>query len=138
MSAAPELNLTDFEAMKTTDDLIIIDFWAVWCGPCKVMSPVFDKLSGDPEFQHLKFFKVNVDEKPELAELFGVQGIPSFPIIKFSKDGNFSIEKNLVKMLVGAQEPLTFRQKILDSIQDFATSVAVEDELKAEAMDASA
>jgi thioredoxin 1 len=62
---------------------IVIDFWAEWCGPCKVMGPVFEELS--KEMKDVKFAKVNVDHSPEIAQEFGVQGIPTFVVIKNGK-----------------------------------------------------
>ena len=64
----------NFEAeVKNSDVPVVIDFWAAWCGPCKMMGPVVDQLSDELEGQ-VKVGKVNVDEQPELAAQFGVIG----------------------------------------------------------------
>ena len=56
--------------------LILIDFWAEWCGPCKMMAPVFEELNLQEE--RVKFCRVNVDEEEELSRIFGIQSIPTF------------------------------------------------------------
>lgn len=59
---------------------VVIDFFADWCGPCKMLSPVLEKLSAvNPD---VKFYKVNIDENPSLADEFEVQSIPNIVIIK--------------------------------------------------------
>ena len=60
---------------------VLIDFWAVWCGPCKMMSPFIDELAGEYEGR-IKFGKVNVDEENELAGLHGIVSIPAFVLYK--------------------------------------------------------
>lgn len=77
------LNITkenfDSEVMAA-DGLVAVDFWAVWCGPCKMLAPVFEQLS--TEMPTVKFCKVNVDEQPELARKFAVSSIPTVVLIK--------------------------------------------------------
>ena len=79
------------EVLKS-DKKVLVDFWASWCGPCRMVSPLVDELAEEhPEF---KFCKVNVDEQPDLANRFKIMSIPS--LITF-KDGN------LKDMSVGAK-----------------------------------
>lgn len=77
------LNITkeniDTEVMSS-DGLIAVDFWAAWCGPCKMLAPIFEQLSN--EMTNVKFCKVNVDEQPELARQFAVSSIPTIVLIK--------------------------------------------------------
>lgn len=80
----------DMEVLKSKKP-VIIDFWAVWCGPCKMVAPTFEALSA--ELPEIKFGKVNVDEQPELAQKFKVMTIPTFLLFK---DGQ------LVDQTVGA------------------------------------
>ena len=79
-----ELNENNFETeiLKATG-LILVDFWAEWCGPCRVLSPVVSELAQDYAGK-LKVGKVNVDENNALAARYGVMSIPT---LKFFKDG---------------------------------------------------
>lgn len=67
-----------FEEMK--DELIVLDFYADWCGPCKMIAPFFQEVS--EKIEGVKFVKVNVDEEGDLAKEFGVQSIPTLVILK--------------------------------------------------------
>lgn len=62
---------------------VLLDFWASWCGPCRMLSPVVDEIAD--ETQSVKVGKVNVDEEPELAQKFGVMSIPMLAVIKDGK-----------------------------------------------------
>ena len=67
------------EAKKT----LVVDFWAEWCGPCRMLSPVVDQIA--EETAGVKVGKVNVDEEPELARQFGVMSIPTLVVMKDGK-----------------------------------------------------
>lgn len=60
---------------ETKDGVCVIDFWAGWCGPCRMLSPIIDELS--EEHPEIKFYKVNVDEESDLAGAFGISSIPA-------------------------------------------------------------
>ena len=80
-----EINKADFEAeVLQSEKPVIVDFWAPWCGPCKMMGPVFEELSGD--MADAKFVKVNVDENQDLAGDNAVQGIPTLIVFKGGKE----------------------------------------------------
>lgn len=66
---------------------VLVDFWAPWCGPCRMLSPVLDELAGEMSGQ-VKILKVNVDEEPELASKFGVMTIPTVIAFKQGKEAN--------------------------------------------------
>jgi len=75
--------ITDAEFKDATDSgLVLVDFWATWCGPCKMQSPVIEELS--EEMSDVEFFKVDVDENKETAQEFGIMSIPTLLI---KKDG---------------------------------------------------
>ncbi|HIX90317.1 MAG TPA: thioredoxin [Candidatus Agathobaculum pullicola] len=75
---------TNFDSeVLTSEKPVLIDFWASWCGPCKMLSPVIDKIAD--EISDVKIGKVNVDEQPELARQFGVMSIPTLVFMKNGK-----------------------------------------------------
>lgn len=68
---------------------VLIDFWATWCGPCKMLSPIIDEIAD--EVSDAKVCKVNVDEEPELAAEFQVMSIPTIAVVKDGKVTNTSV-----------------------------------------------
>lgn len=62
---------------------VLVDFWASWCGPCRMIAPVLDELSKERE--DVKIVKINVDEEPELASRFGVMSIPTLLVFENGK-----------------------------------------------------
>lgn len=69
----------DKEVLKS-DKPVVTDFWAPWCGPCRITGPIFEELSN--EMKQLKFVKVNVDENPEVAGKYGIMSIPTLILFK--------------------------------------------------------
>lgn len=77
-----ELNNENFEKeVLQSEKPVLIDFWAIWCGPCRMMSPVVDEIA-ETMGEKVKVCKVNIDENQELAEKYGVMTIPTFLVIK--------------------------------------------------------
>ncbi|MBQ8732767.1 MAG: thioredoxin [Oscillospiraceae bacterium] len=77
------LNVTKdtFDAIVTqSTQPVLLDFWASWCGPCRMVSPVIDEIA--EENPQITVGKVNVDEEPELAQAFGVMSIPTLVVIR--------------------------------------------------------
>lgn len=70
-----ELNSANFD-QSISKGLVLVDFWAEWCGPCKMMHPVFERMS--KKYRHIQFARVNVDQSQDISMKFGVQAIPTF------------------------------------------------------------
>ena len=71
------------EEVLNSDKPVLLDFWASWCGPCRMVSPIIDEIAG--ERADIKVGKINVDEQPELAAKFSVMSIPTLVVIKDGK-----------------------------------------------------
>ena len=69
---------------ETSQGLVLIDFWATWCGPCRMQAPILEQLAGEFHEDELKILKMDVDENPNTAREFGIMSIPT---LLFKKDG---------------------------------------------------
>jgi thioredoxin 1 len=85
-----------------SDKLVVVDFWAPWCGPCRLVGPILEEIAVDNDSK-LKVVKVNVDENPALAQRYGIRGIPT---MMFFKGGE------AVDMTVGAAMKDRIQEKI--------------------------
>lgn len=75
-----QINKNNFESLKSESRTVLIDFYADWCGPCRMVSPIVDEIAN--ERADLLVCKVNVDDEPELASQFGVFSIPTLAVMK--------------------------------------------------------
>lgn len=77
-----EVTDKNFEAEVLKSDVpVMIDFWAEWCGPCRAMAPVVDKIAAEKK-DVLKVVKMNIEENPDTPTKYGIRGIPTFMIFK--------------------------------------------------------
>jgi thioredoxin 1 len=80
-----ELNDNNFnEEVVNSEDVVLVDFWAEWCGPCKMIAPIVEKISNDYEGK-IKVGKVDVDSNPTVSSTFGIRSIPTLLIFKSGK-----------------------------------------------------
>ena len=91
----------DAEVLKS-DVLVVVDFWAPWCGPCRLVGPILEEIADENDGK-LKVVKVNVDENPALSQRYGIRGIPT---MMFFKGGD------QVDMTVGAAMKDHIQEKI--------------------------
>ena len=75
-----ELTSHDFDQKKSENELLLVDFWAEWCGPCKSMHPIFSRMA--KKYKSVRFARVNVDNAQDIARRYGVQSIPTFIMFK--------------------------------------------------------
>ena len=97
------VNKDNFNEVKNSEKTVLLDFYADWCGPCRMVSPLVDEIA-DENPQYL-VGKINVDEEPELAEAFGVSSIPMLVVMKNGE---------IVNQSLGARP----KQQILNLLED--------------------
>ncbi|MBP3604370.1 MAG: thioredoxin [Lachnospiraceae bacterium] len=102
--AALHITKENFEGEVLKSDIpVLVDFWAAWCGPCKMLMPIIEELAG--EVTGVKICKVNVDEEPELAAKYQVMTIPTLVVIKdgeVMKKSSGVISKNAILDMINA------------------------------------
>ena len=106
MDRTIELTKDNFQKIIDENDVVFVDFWASWCGPCMQFKPVFEEASGN--FENAVFGKVNTEEQPELAAAFGIRSIPTLMAFR---------EKVMLFNQPGALPPPVFN-KLVNQVLD--------------------
>ncbi len=103
-----ELNSADFESVVLRSKTpTIVDFWAAWCGPCKLLSPIFEEL--EKEFKgKLNFAKINVDENPAIGQNYDIMSIPCFIMFHQGKEAH---------RFVGLMQKAELKKLVNDALQ---------------------
>ena len=104
--ATLELNKENFESTLNDNNILLVDFWAEWCGPCKMFGPTFEKVA--EKHQDIAFAKVNTEEQQEIAASFGIRSIPTLGVFK---------ENVLVFMQPGAL-PETALEELVEKVRE--------------------
>lgn len=97
------VNKNNFEEeVLSSSQPVLADFWASWCGPCRMLSPIVDEVA-EEKIGSVKVVKINVDEEPELAQQYGVMSIPTLILFKNGQVTNTSVgvhpKADILKML---------------------------------------
>lgn len=102
-----ELTKENFEEVITSNDLVVVDYWADWCGPCKTFGPIFEKVSED--FPDAIFAKVDTQNEQEIASWFQIRSIPTLMIFRekvivFSQPG--ALPEGALREIIGKAKSL--------------------------------
>ncbi|HEX7016224.1 MAG TPA: thioredoxin [Cyclobacteriaceae bacterium] len=81
MGKTIELNDSNFDQVVNSDKPVLVDFWAEWCGPCKMIGPLVEELAGEYEGKAV-IAKLNVDENPDVTARYGIRNIPTLLVFK--------------------------------------------------------
>lgn len=101
---AQEITDAQFEQEVLQSNVpVLVDFWAPWCGPCKVLGPIVEELAKDNEGKPVKIVKLNIDENPENPSKYGVMSIPTLIFFKGGQP---------VEQLVGVQDKAVLQAKL--------------------------
>ena len=101
MMAVITLTKENFEAEALKANVpVLVDFWASWCGPCRMVSPIVDEIAEESDGSY-KVGKVNVDEQPELASQFGVMSIPTLIVLENGKVKNTAVGARPKEFILG-------------------------------------
>ena len=84
MSTVPTTDESFDIDIRLLDTLVLVDFWAEWCGPCKQIGPILEEIANEKE-NKLKILKLNIDENPQTPQKYGVRGIPTLMLFREGK-----------------------------------------------------
>ncbi|AZV47200.1 thioredoxin [Nautilia sp. PV-1] len=100
---ALELNAQNFADTIKNNEVVVVDFWAPWCGPCRMIAPIIEELAEEYKDKGVVVGKVNTDEAPEIAGQFGIRSIPT---VIFFKNGEAA------DAMIGAAPKQMYQEKI--------------------------
>jgi len=100
---ALEITKENFEETVKNNELVVVDFWAPWCGPCRMVAPIIDELGEEYKDKGVVIGKINTDEQQELAMQFGIRSIPT---VLFIKNGE------VADAMIGAAPKTMYEEKI--------------------------
>ncbi len=98
----------DMYVLDSSKQIVLVDFWAPWCGPCKAMEPTLDQMENVRFPGKLEVIKINIDDEPELAQSMGVRSIPTMMLFS----GHHKMDT-----IIGAVTPFTLINKITDALE---------------------
>jgi len=100
---ALEITKDNFQEIVNNNKVVVVDFWAPWCGPCRMIAPIIEELSEEYKDKGVVVGKINTDEQQELAMQFGIRSIPT---VLFIKNGE------VVDAMIGAAPKAMYEEKI--------------------------
>ncbi len=104
MSAHDVTEATFTEEVLNSDKPVLVDFWAEWCGPCRLVGPVLDQIASENS-DKITIVKLNVDENPSLAAKYRITSIPAMKVFKGGEE---------VKTIIGAQPKVAIEKELVD------------------------
>lgn len=100
-----EANSTNFDSILESNNLVLVDFWAPWCGPCKMQTPILEKIVKSDDINAV-IAKLNTDDSPDIAQKMGIASIPTLILFK---------NKTEIDRFVGLQPEQVLKDKLINS-----------------------